>query len=85
MTSSAYENCTLSTLDRTQIIKRVGEREKQESVSQSDDRLAVGRVRLSASRGGIGTMRAALAPFFRHSATATATAIGAVAVFPCVT
>ena len=39
------------------------------------------RVRLSASRGGIGTMRAASAPFFRHSETA----IGAVAVFPCVT
>ena len=41
------------------------------------------RVRLLASRGGIGTMRAASAPFFRHSATATA--IGAVAVFSCVT
>ena len=41
------------------------------------------RVRLSASRGGIGTMRGASAPFFWHSATATAPI--AVAVFPCVT
>ena len=41
------------------------------------------RVRLSASRGGIGTMRAASALFFRQSATATAPI--AVVVFPCVT
>ena len=50
--------------------------------SQKGGFLPAGRVRLSASRGGIGTMRAASAPFFRHSATATA--IGAVAVFLCV-
>ena len=41
------------------------------------------RVRLSTSLGSIGTMRAASAPFFRHSATATIPI--AVVVFPCVT
>ena len=45
--------------------------------------LLTDKVRISASRGGIGTMRAASAPFFRHSATATAPIV--VAVFPCVT